>query len=302
MDRAYTTIDIPELTRIKRGKVREVFDLGDHCLFVATDRISAFDCVLPTGIPNKGHVLNLMSAFWFRHLADVVPNHCVSVRFRDLPAPLQEYRGMLRGRTMVVKKAKILPIECIVRGYLIGSGWKDYQATGTIGGIPLRPGYRLADRLDEPLFTPSTKAEAGHDQNITFEQAADLVGAELATRVRDVSIELYRRAAAWASERGIIIADTKFEFGLIDGELHLVDEVLTPDSSRFWPADLYQPGRNPPSFDKQYVRDYLESLPWNKTPPAPELPAEVVERTRIKYIEAFQRITGQALSRAIAET
>ncbi len=302
MDRAYTSIDIPELPRVKSGKVREVFDLGDHCLFVATDRISAFDCVLPTGIPNKGHVLNLMSAFWFQHLADVVPNHCVSVRFGDLPAALQEYRGMLRGRTMIVKKAKILPIECIVRGYLIGSGWKDYQATGTIGGIPLRPGYRLADRLDEPLFTPSTKAEVGHDQNITYEQVADLIGAELARRVRDVSIELYRRAAVWAAERGIIIADTKFEFGLINGELHLVDEVLTPDSSRFWPADLYEPGRHPPSFDKQYVRDYLESLPWNKTPPAPELPAEVVERTRVKYIEAFQRITGQALSRAIAAT
>lgn len=302
MDRAYTVIDIPELPRIKSGKVREVFDLGDHCLFVATDRISAFDCVLPTGIPNKGHVLNLMSAFWFQHLADIVPNHCVSVRFGDLPSSLQEYRGMLRGRTMIVKKARILPIECIVRGYLIGSGWKDYQATGTIGGMPLRPGYRLADRLDTPIFTPSTKAEVGHDENITFEQAANLVGADLAARVRDVSLELYRRAADWAAQRGIIIADTKFEFGMINGELHLVDEVLTPDSSRFWPADCYEPGRNPPSFDKQYVRDYLESISWNKAPPAPELPAEVVERTRSKYIEAFQRITGRSLSAAIMET
>ncbi len=302
MDHAYTHIDIPELVRIKSGKVREVFDLGDLCLFVATDRISAFDCVLPTGIPNKGHVLNLMSAFWFRHLADVVPNHCVSVRFSDLPAALQEYRGMLRGRTMIVKKAQILPIECIVRGYLIGSGWKEYQSTGSIGGMPLRPGYRLADRLDEPLFTPSTKADVGHDQNISYEQTVALIGAELAARVREVSLELYRRAAAWAAERGIIIADTKFEFGLIDGELYLVDEVLTPDSSRFWPADQYEPGRNPPSFDKQYVRDYLESLPWDKTPPAPELPAEVVERTRVKYIEAFQRITGRSLGKAIAET
>ncbi|MCX7819166.1 MAG: phosphoribosylaminoimidazolesuccinocarboxamide synthase [Kiritimatiellae bacterium] len=301
MDRAYTIIDIPELRRVKSGKVREMFDLGECWLLVATDRISAFDCVLPTGIPAKGHVLNLMSAFWFRHLADVVPNHCVSVRFGDLPSVLQEYRGLLRGRTMIVRKADVLPVECIVRGYLAGSGWKEYQATGAIGGMPLRAGYRLADRLDEPLFTPSTKAAAGHDVNITLEETAKLIGAELAARVRDISLELYRRAAAWAAERGIIIADTKFEFGLIDGQLHLVDEVLTPDSSRFWPADRYEPGRNPPSFDKQYVRDYLESLPWNKTPPAPELPAEVVERTRVKYIEAFQRITGRALSAAIAD-
>ncbi len=301
MERAFTSIDIPELKRIKRGKVREVFELGELYLFVASDRISAFDVVMPTGIPGKGQVLNLMSAWWFRRLSGIVPNHCVSTRLEDLPARLQEYRQVLLGRTMTVRKAQMLPVECIVRGYLIGSGWKDYQRDGTIGGTPLRAGYRLADRLDEPVFTPSTKAETGHDVNIRYEDVVAMVGEDLARQLRDVSLALYRESAAYALTRGIIIADTKFEFGLIDGRLHLVDEALTPDSSRFWPADQYEPGRNPPSFDKQYLRDYLETLDWNKQPPGPELPAEVVERTRAKYLEAFERLTGMTLAQALSQ-
>ncbi len=297
---AHTTIDLPGIPKLKSGKVREVYDLGDLCLFIASDRISAFDCILPNGIPNKGQVLNLMSAFWFDRLGAIVPNHRVSTRVEDLPPAMQAHRDLLRGRTMLVRKARILPVECIVRGYLIGSGWKDYQASGTIGGMPLRAGYRLADRLDEPVFTPSTKAEVGHDENIAFDTAAALLGADLARQVRDASLALYREAAAYALARGIIIADTKFEFGTIDGKLHLVDEALTPDSSRFWPASEYQPGRNPPSYDKQFVRDYLESLDWDKKPPAPPLPAEIVAKTRSKYLEAFERLTGRPLETALA--
>jgi phosphoribosylaminoimidazole-succinocarboxamide synthase len=297
---ARTTIDLPGIPKLKSGKVREVYDLGDLCLFVASDRISAFDCILPNGIPNKGQVLNLMSAFWFDRLGAIVPNHRVSTRIEDLPPAMQAHRDLLRGRTMLVRKARILPVECIVRGYLIGSGWKDYQASGTIGGMPLRAGYRLADRLDEPVFTPSTKAEVGHDENIDFDTAAALLGADLARQVRDASLALYREAAAYALARGIIIADTKFEFGTIDGKLHLVDEALTPDSSRFWPASEYQPGRNPPSYDKQFVRDYLESLDWDKKPPAPPLPAAVVDKTRAKYLEAFERLTGRSIETALA--
>jgi phosphoribosylaminoimidazole-succinocarboxamide synthase len=277
-----------------------VYDLGEMCLFIASDRISAFDCILPNGIPNKGQVLNLMSAFWFDRLGAIVPNHRISTRVEDLPPAMQAHRDLLRGRAMLVRKARILPVECIVRGYLIGSGWKDYQATGTIGGMPLRAGYRLADKLDEPVFTPSTKAEVGHDENINFDTAAALLGADLARQVRDASLALYKEAAAYALSRGIIIADTKFEFGTIDGNLHLVDEALTPDSSRFWPASEYRPGSNPPSYDKQFVRDYLESLDWDKKPPAPPLPAEVVERTRAKYLEAFQKLTGRTLEATLA--
>ncbi len=296
-------VDLPDVPKIRSGKVREVFDLGDRYLFVATDRISAFDCVLPNGIPNKGQVLNLISAWWFRRLEHIVPHHCLSVRVADLPVRLQEYRGVLRGRAMLVRKARVLPIECIVRGYLIGSGWKDYQATGSVCGIRLRPGYRLADQLDEPLFTPSTKAETGHDVNISFDEVVRIVGGELAERLRSTSLALYRAAASYALERGIIIADTKFEFGLMDdNQLCWVDEALTPDSSRFWPASEYRPGSNPPSFDKQYVRDYLEQLSWNKQPPAPPLPPDVVRRTQEKYLEAFERLTGMSLDQALAET
>jgi phosphoribosylaminoimidazole-succinocarboxamide synthase len=298
---AWTRIDLPGLPAPRTGKVREVFDLGDRCLFVASDRISAFDCVMPNGIPNKGQVLNMMSAWWFRRLASVAPNHMVSTRVADFPAELQAHAELLRGRAMIVRKAQVLPVECIVRGYLIGSGWKEYKASGTIGGTALRAGYRMADRLDSPLYTPSTKAETGHDENISFEQTEQIVGPELAAKLRDASLALYSAAAEYALGRGIIIADTKFEFGLVDGELTLVDEALTPDSSRFWPADQYAPGKNPPSYDKQFVRDYLECLDWDKTPPAPALPDNVVERTRAKYLEAFERLTGRTLEAALAE-
>lgn len=298
--KARTTLDLPGFDKIKSGKVREVYDLGDACLFIASDRISAFDCILPTGIPDKGRVLNMMSDWWFDRLGDIVPNHRISTRIEDFPAALHEHRELLEGRAMLVRKAKILPVECIVRGYLVGSGWKDYKATGSVCGIPLRSGYRMADRLDEPLFTPSTKAEVGHDENISFDRMSELLGGDLAAQVSDAALALYREAAAYALARGIIIADTKFEFGMIDGRLHLVDEALTPDSSRFWPADEYAPGSNPPSFDKQFVRDYLESLDWDKTPPAPPLPDEVIARTRVKYLEAFERIVGRPLVGALA--
>ena len=296
---AWTRIDLPGIPKVKTGKVREVFDLGDRFLFVASDRISAFDCVMPNGIPQKGQVLNLISAWWFRRLASIVPHHMISDRVEDLPDPLRAHADLLRGRAMLVRKARVLPVECIVRGYLIGSGWKEYRAGGTIGGMPLRPGYVMADRLDTPVYTPSTKAEAGHDENISYDQTVDIVGPALAARLRDASLALYSAAAAYALERGIIIADTKFEFGLIGDELTLVDEALTPDSSRFWPADSYRPGANPPSYDKQFVRDYLETLDWDKTPPAPALPEEVVRQTREKYLEAFQTLTGTTLDPAL---
>ena len=283
-----------------RGKVRDIYDLGDQLLIVASDRLSAFDVVLPTGIPDKGRVLTQLSLFWFHLLRDVVPNHVLSAT--EFPAPFDAYRDELEGRSMVVRKTKPLPIECVVRGYVSGSGWKDYCATGRICGIPLPAGLRESDRLPEPIFTPATKAVSGHDENISFEQAAELVGKDAAARVRDVSIEIYRRAAAYAEPRGIILADTKFEFGLLssttpDGanELIWIDEALTPDSSRFWPAGEYQPGGAQPSFDKQYVRDYLERIRWSKTPPGPELPADVVAATRAKYREAFRILTGHEL-------
>ena len=298
---AWTRIDLPGLTKFKSGKVREVYDLGDRYLFIASDRISAFDCIMPDGIPQKGQVLNLMSAWWFARLGHVIPNHVITTDLRRFPSELQAHADLLRGRAMLVRKARLLPVECIVRGYLIGSGWKEYKAGGTIGGTPLRAGYRMADRLDEPIFTPSTKAETGHDQNVSYEQVAEIVGPALAAKLRDASLALYRAAADYAVGRGIIIADTKFEFGLVGDELTLIDEVLTPDSSRFWPADRYRPGENPPSFDKQYLRDYLESLTWNKQPPAPPLPEEVIRRTREKYLEAFRLLTGRELDDALAD-
>jgi phosphoribosylaminoimidazole-succinocarboxamide synthase len=283
-----------------RGKVRDIYDLGDKLLIVASDRLSAFDVVLPTGIPDKGRVLTQLSLFWFNLLRDVIPNHVLSAT--DFPAPFDAYSDELTDRSMVVRKTKPLPIECVVRGYVSGSGWKDYRATGKICGIPLPAGLRESDRLPEPIFTPATKAVSGHDENISFEQAASLVGKDVAGRVRDVSIEIYRRAAAYAEPRGIILADTKFEFGLLpstkaDGgsELIWIDEALTPDSSRFWPAAEYKPGGPQPSFDKQYVRDYLERIQWSKTPPGPELPADVVAATRAKYREAFRILTGNEL-------
>ena len=288
--------DIPGLELIARGKVRDIYAAGDdHLLIVATDRLSAFDVVLPDPFPGKGAVLTGLSRFWFSRIEGIVRNHCVPLGIRDFVADA-DVRYWIADQAMVVRRLEPLPIEAIVRGYLIGSGWKDYRRTGTVCGIRLPSGLRQADRLPEVIFTPSTKAEAGaHDENIDFEAAAKLVGRELAEQVRETSIRVYREAADFAAERGIIIADTKFEFALDgDGALVLIDEVLTPDSSRFWPADRYAPGTSPPSFDKQFVRDYLETLDWDKTPPAPALPAAIIEQTARKYREAFQRIAGDA--------
>jgi len=276
-----------------RGKVRDIYDAGDQLLIVATDRLSAFDVILPTPIPDKGRVLTQLSLFWFDLLGDVIPNHVLSAT--EFPAQFAAYREELEGRSMLVRKTAPLPIECVVRGYVSGSGWKDYRASGKICGIALPAGLRESDRLPEPIFTPATKAATGHDENISFERAAELIGSERARQVRDVSLEIYRRAAAYAEPRGILLADTKFEFGLLNNELIWIDEALTPDSSRFWPAAQYQPGGPQPSFDKQFVRDYLESIHWPKTPPGPELPAEVVAATRGKYREAYRILTGREL-------
>ncbi len=288
-------LELPGVRKLKSGKVREVFDLGQHLLFVASDRISAFDCVMPNGIPRKGEVLTQLSYFWFVQTAAIVPNHLVSKAGDPLPPALQRFSGQLDRRSMIVKKAQPLPIECVVRGYLSGSGWKDYQKTGAVCGLKIPPGLRESSRLPEPLFTPATKAETGHDENISFAQAREITGAEIAGKARDLSLKIYSFAADYALKRGIIIADTKFEFGLIDGTLVLIDEVLTPDSSRFWLADKYEAGRGQPSFDKQFVRDYLETLSWNKQPPAPPLPPEVIARTTGKYLEAYERLTGHPL-------
>ncbi len=281
------------LTPAARGKVRDIYDLGDKLLIVVTDRLSAFDVVLPTPIPDKGRVLTQLSLFWFNLLKDVIPNHVLSAT--DFPAPFDKHREELAGRSMVVRKTKPLPIECVARGYVSGSGWKDYRATGKICGVALPAGLRESDRLPEPIFTPATKAASGHDENISFEQAATLIGKELAEKVRAVTLEIYRRAASYAEPRGIILADTKFEFGLLNNQLLWIDEALTPDSSRFWPAAEYNPGGPQPSFDKQFVRDYLERIRWPKTPPGPELPPEVVDATRAKYREAFRILAGREL-------
>jgi len=276
-----------------RGKVRDIYDLGDKLLIVATDRLSAFDVILPTPIPDKGRVLTQLSLFWFDLLKDVIPNHVISAT--EFPSPFDQFREELAGRSMLVRKTKPLPIECVVRGYVSGSGWKDYRTTGRICGIPLPNGLLESDRLPEPIFTPATKAVSGHDENIPFEQAETMVGKELAAKVRAVSLELYRRASAHAEPRGIIVADTKFEFGLLNDELIWIDEALTPDSSRFWPAAHYSPGGPQASFDKQFVRDYLERMRWPKTPPGPELPPEVVDATREKYREAYRILTSREL-------
>jgi phosphoribosylaminoimidazole-succinocarboxamide synthase len=283
--------DLPGIAKLRSGKVREIFDLGDSLLFVATDRISAFDCIMADPIPGKGAVLTGLSAFWFQRL-DFVENHVLATRFDEFPSEIQAFREQLEGRSMIVKKATPLPVECVVRGYLAGSGWKEYAAHGTICGQTVAAGLRQADRLPGTMFTPSTKAESGHDENIIWEECQRILGEEIAGEVRAKSIELYEAGRDYALERGIIVADTKFEFGLIDGRVVLIDEVLTPDSSRFWPADRYQPGSSPPSFDKQYLRDYLDLLGWNKTPPAPRLPPEVIQQTARKYLEAFDRLTG----------
>nr|WP_320133300.1 phosphoribosylaminoimidazolesuccinocarboxamide synthase [uncultured Holophaga sp.] len=275
----------------RRGKVRDVYDLGQTLLIVATDRVSAFDCVMPDGIPDKGRILTQVANFWFESTRDILPNQLLATRVEDYPSELQPFREMLEGRSILVKKTTPLPIECVVRGYLAGSGLKEYQAKGTVCGIPLPAGLRMADPLPEPLFTPSTKADEGHDENITFEQTVAIVGLDLATRLRDLSIALYRRGCELARERGILLADTKFEFGTLPGgELILIDEALTPDSSRYWLADQWQPGINPPSLDKQYLRDYLETLPdWDKQPPAPSLPADIIAGIRERYLDLAGR-------------
>jgi phosphoribosylaminoimidazole-succinocarboxamide synthase len=282
-----------------QGKVRDIYDLGDALLLVATDRISAFDVVMHEPIPDKGRILTRLSAFWFRHLADLTPNHLISLEVADFPVACKPFGEILQGRSMLVHKCRPLPVECIVRGYLSGSGWAEYQQTGAIGGLPLPAGLVESQKLPEPIFTPSTKAELGtHDENISFSAMSDKVGAQLAARIRDLSLAIYRRALEWAEPRGIIIADTKFEFGLADGadgKLLLIDEVLTPDSSRFWPQENHKPGGSQKSYDKQYLRDYLESLGWNKKPPPPPLPADVIANTRSRYVQALKVLTGKEL-------
>jgi phosphoribosylaminoimidazole-succinocarboxamide synthase len=287
--------DFPELTLHARGKVRDLYSLNDQLLFVATDRISAFDYVLATGIPEKGRVLTQLSLFWFDFLKDVVKNHLVTASVEDYPAPLKKYADDLRGRSMLVTKAEMIDIECVARGYLSGSGWKEYQQTGAVCGIKLPMGLKESDKLPEPIFTPATKALSGHDENISIEEMAKRTGKEMAEKLRDLTLKIYKTAADYAAGRGIIIADTKFEFGQTSQGLILADEVLTPDSSRFWPADKYQAGKAQESFDKQFVRDYLEAIKWNKQPPAPSLPEDVARKTSEKYIEAYRILAGREL-------
>jgi len=301
MKPAIVETSLEGLTPFRQGKVRDLYEVGEHLLIVATDRISAFDYILATGIPDKGAVLNQLSAFWFGLMSNIVPNHVIATDPAAYPEPARRHAGILHGRSMLVRRTRPLPIECVVRGYLSGSAWKEYQKTGRVCGIDLPAGLRESDRLPEAMFTPSTKAESGHDINITEAEAGAIVGAELVGDLRDLSIAVYRRGAEHAEKMGIIVADTKFEFGLVDApdkpaSLMLIDEVLTPDSSRFWPADAYAPGGAQPSYDKQYVRDYLEQIGWNKQPPAPALPADVVAKTREKYVEAFRRLTGRELA------
>jgi len=302
MNETILQLDLPGIKKVRSGKVREVFDLGDRFLLVASDRISAFDVIMPNGIPRKGEVLTQISHFWFEKFSALVPNHLLAKADDPLPSNLQPFAAQLARRSMIVKKARPLAIECIVRGYLSGSGWKEYKKSQTVCGIQLPAGLTESAELPEPIFTPSTKAEAGHDENISFEEACQIVGTDLATQARDLSLKIYRAGRDYARQRGIIIADTKFEFGLENGggassqgRLILIDEVLTPDSSRFWPADQYAPGRGQPSFDKQFVRDYLETLTWDKTPPGPKLPEDVVAKTSAKYLEAYEKLTGKML-------
>jgi phosphoribosylaminoimidazole-succinocarboxamide synthase len=296
LDPVLLQTNFPDLQLHASGKVRDVYQLdSDRLLFVATDRISAFDYVLATGIPQKGRVLTQISLFWFDFLSDIVPNHLITPDVDRYPQLLQKYADQLRGRSMVVQRAQMFPVECVVRGYISGSAWKEYKATGKVCGIDLPTGLKESEAFPEPIFTPSTKATSGHDENISFAKMCDIVGTEDASHLRDLTLRIYKKAAAYARQRGIIIADTKFEFGMTGKGITLADEVLTPDSSRFWPADKYAPGRSQESYDKQYVRDYLEGVRWNKQPPAPALPAEVAQRTSDKYLEAYQQITGRKL-------
>jgi len=288
-----TSLSLP---LVARGKVRDIYDAGETLLFIATDRISAFDCILGSGIPCKGQVLTQMSLFWFEFLERTVPSHVFTADIRQFPPALEAYSDILQGRSMLVKKAQMIDVECVARGYLAGSGWKEYRERGTVCGIPLPSGLRDGDRLPEPIFTPATKAKSGHDENVPFAHVANQIGGGLAARLRDLTLEIYSRASSYAAERGIILADTKFEFGFVDDELTLADEALTPDSSRYWSADTWKPDGAQPSFDKQFVRDYLETLDWDKRPPAPALPDEVVLKTSEKYQEAFRSLTGRTLS------
>ncbi len=294
MTTALFETDFPELKLVKRGKVRDMYDLGDAFLMVASDRISAFDVIMPNPIPGKGRILTQISLFWFEMMKDLVPNHLISSEIEDYPSSCKPYAEQLAGRSMLVKKAEPLSIECVVRGYISGSGWKAYQDSGSVCGIALPSGLKESDRLPEPIFTPSTKEELGlHDINIDFAEAANRIGADLANKVKDLTLAIYQKGSEYANTKGIIIADTKFEFGLHDNDLILIDEVLTPDSSRFWPKETYRPGGSQKSFDKQYLRDYLISLDWNKQPPAPTLPANVIDDTHAKYLEALKQLTGK---------
>ncbi len=286
--------DFPDLKLVGRGKVRDIYDMGEALLIVTSDRISAFDVIMNEGIPDKGYVLNQISIFWFRQMEDIIPNHLIAIEVDDFPAECRKYADVLEGRSMLVKKARPLPAECVVRGYLAGSGWKDYRATGAVCGIRLPAGLVESERLPEPIFTPSSKAELGtHDENISFDEMASLCGRENAEKMRDVTLKIYSRARDIADTKGIIIADTKFEYGIHNGEMIIIDECMTPDSSRFWPKDLYKPGGAQPSFDKQFLRDYLETLDWNKTAPPPALPEEIIRKTGEKYMEALVRLTGK---------
>jgi phosphoribosylaminoimidazole-succinocarboxamide synthase len=295
MQTSQSTIDLPGIKKLRSGKVREVFDLGDTLLFVVTDRISAFDVILPDPIPHKGAVLNQLSAFWFNRF-DQIDDHFITADFDKFPKELQPFRAQLAGRSMIVRKTKPLTVECVVRGYLAGSGWKEYQKSQSVCGIKLPAGLQLASKLPEPIFTPSTKADEGHDENIDMDQCRKMLGDEVAGKVEQLSLQIYSAGRDHAAKRGIIVADTKFEFGEVDGKLLLIDECLTPDSSRFWPADQYVVGQSPPSFDKQFVRDYLETLDWDKNPPGPKLPSEVIQKTSAKYVEAFEQLSGQKLT------
>src|SRR5579863_8128652 len=296
LDPVVLRTDFPDLKLHASGKVRDVYQIDDErLLFVATDRISAFDYVLATGIPHKGRVLTQISLFWFDYLADIVPNHLITAEVECYPQAVRKYADQLRGRSMLVQRAEMFPVECVVRGYISGSAWKEYKATGKVCGIQLPQGLKESDAFPEPIFTPSTKATTGHDENISFDQMCEIVGVETASHLRDLTLRVYKKAAAYARQRGIIIADTKFEFGRTAHGITLADEVLTPDSSRFWPADKYEPGRAQDSYDKQYVRDYLEEIRWNKQPPAPALPPEVARKTSEKYVEAYHQLTGREL-------
>lgn len=295
MEKVLLDIDLPGVKPFKQGKVRNVFDLGDSLLIVASDRISAFDSVMPNGIPDKGAILTQISLFWFDFTKNIIKNHVIESDVEKFPLQLQRFKDMLAKRSIIGKKADLIPIECVVRGYLSGTGWKDYQKSQTICGIKLPAGLKESEKLPEPIFTPTTKAESGHDLNITFAEVVEQVGKETATYIKDKTIAIYKACADYADKKGIIIADTKFEFGFVGDEIILIDEILTPDSSRFWPKDQYKVGQGQPSYDKQYLRDWLESIKWNKEPPAPRLPENIVAKTRAKYLEAFKRITGRSV-------